>query len=160
MTKYSPDPDSNRPLPLRQTVRRMVESLANAPLGTAAPDKGHAHSAIAQPEVTQDVVRAIICARQARDRYLPPEVVSDPAWDMLLELLHGELAGQRVSMLTLREAAGVPDSTAARWWKVLESHDLTVRRSDPHEGRSEFVGLTRKGSAALRDYFRDILTNL
>lgn len=158
MTNHSPDPDSKSPLPLQQTVRRMVESLANASLGTAAPEQGHPPSA--QPEITQDVIRAIIRARQARAGYLPLELLSDPAWGMLLELLHGELAGQRVSVSTLCEAAAVPDSTAVRWLKALEAHDLAVRRSDPHEGESECVELTRKGSAALRDYFRDVLTNL
>lgn len=153
MTNHSPDPDSKNPLPLQQTVRRMVESLANA-----APEQGHPPSA--QPEITQDVIRAIIRARQARDVYLPPELLSDPAWGMLLELLHGELAGQRVSISTLCEAAAVPDSTAARWLKALEARDLAARRSNPDEGGSEFVELTPKGSAALRDYFRDVLTNL
>jgi DNA-binding MarR family transcriptional regulator len=159
MTSHLPDPNSKKPLPLQQTVRRMVESLANASLGTAAPVPGHPPSTIAQPEITPDVIRAIIRARQARDGYLPLELLSDPAWGMLLELLHGELAGQRVSMSTLCEAAAVPDSTAVRWLKALEANDLAVRRSDPHEGGSEFVELTRKGSAALRGYFRDILAN-
>lgn len=159
MTNHSPDPHSKHPLPLQQTVRRMVESLANASFGTATPEGSQPPSTIGQAEVSQDVIRSIIRARQARDGYLPLELLSDPAWSMLLELLHGELAGQRVSMSALYEAAGVPDTTALRWLKALEGHDLAVRRFDPHEGGSEFAELTPKGSAVLREYFRDILGN-
>ena len=147
MTNHSPGSEPRHPLPLQQTVRRMVETLANAP-------------SVDHAGISHDAIRAIIRARQARASYLPPELLSDPAWGMLLELFHGELAGQPVSMSSLCKAAAVPDSTAARWLKALEGHELTVRRSYPDEPENAFVELTPKGSAALRGYFRDILGSL
>lgn len=157
MTSHSPDPESKRPLPLQQTVRRMVESLANASTGAAAPQRTGEPLRAGQAEIAHETIRAIIRAQQARERYLPPELLSDPAWGMLLELFHGELAGRRVSLSMLRDAAAVPDSTASRWLKALEGHGLAVRRPDAHQGEGGVVELTAKGSAALRGYFRDIL---
>lgn len=158
MTNYSPDPNSKRPLPLQKTVRRMVETLANASLEANASE-GDQPSNMDSQEFSPEVIRGIIRARQARVGFLPEDLLSDPAWGMLLELLSGELEGKRVSMATLREASAVPDSTAARWVKALEGHDLIVRRQNPDGAGSEFAELTSKGSAALHAYFRYILGN-
>lgn len=154
MTKYSPDSNSERPLPLKKTVRQIVESLANISLAKAPSDPDQPPSG---DQISQDFIRGVIWAWQSRVDYLPPELLSDPAWVMLLELLQGELAGNRVSMSRVCQASGVPDSTAIRWLKALGQHDLVIRRSDPDDAGDEIVELTSKGSAALRRYFRDVL---
>jgi DNA-binding MarR family transcriptional regulator len=158
MTKYSPDSNSKRPLPLEQTVRRMVESLANVS-AKAVPEHGDSPSGTEEPEISQQVIHRVICAWHARACYVPAELLSDPAWGMLLELFHGELAGQRLSLSTVCDAAGAPVSTAMRWLKALESKGLVIRRPDPGDAEIEFIELTSTGSAAFRRYFRDVLSN-
>jgi DNA-binding MarR family transcriptional regulator len=159
MTNYSPNSNSKRPLPPKETVRRMVESLANNSPAKSTTNQEHPHLTKNQVAVSQDIVRGVIWAWQARAGYFPRELLSDPAWGMLLELLHGELAGQRVGLSTLCEAAGAPESTAVRWLKALEGHDFVMRRTDPLDSESDVIELTSRGSNALRRYFRDILSN-
>ena len=156
MTNYSPNSNSGRPLPLKETVRRMVESLANA---TAPSEQQQPSSTADEGHLSQDVIRAVIWAWQARVNHLPRELLADPAWGMLLELLRAELAGQRATVSTLCEASAAPETTAVRWLRALESHDLVVRRTDPVHPGNETFELTSKGSAAMRGYFRDILGN-
>lgn len=156
MTNYSPNSNSERPLPLKKTVRRMVESLANA---TAPSEQQQPPSTADEGHLSQDVIRAVIWAWQARVDHLPRELLADPAWGMLLELLHAELAGQRATVSRLCEASAAPETTAVRWLRALESHDLVIRHSDPVHAGNETVELTPKGSAAMRGYFRDILSN-
>jgi DNA-binding MarR family transcriptional regulator len=88
-----------------------------------------------------------------RNRYFPEDLFADPAWDMLLDLLHAEIAQLRVPVSSLCIAAAVPATTALRWLKAMTQQGLFVRRADPHDARRVFVELAPKASEAMRRYF-------
>lgn len=75
-----------------------------------------------------DVLKAaaseIYAMRRARDRYLPRDLVSEPAWDMLLQLYlsHPEFLVATV----LSAGADLPASTGRRWISALE-HAALIR---------------------------------
>lgn len=103
--------------------------------------------------VNAQYVEAVLAARRDRDRFFDQDLFADPAWDMLLELYALELRQQRISVSKLCVAAAVPATTALRWLGKLEQDGL-VRRDDDHfDGRRWWVGLTSKGSEAMRRYF-------
>ena len=107
------------------------------------------------PMVSVESVRAIIRARRLRDRYFDSELFADPAWDMMLDLLEGELSHRRVAVSSLCVGAAVPPTTALRWIKTLVEKGLFVRRNDPLDGRRVYVQLSAGASLALRRYFND-----
>lgn len=108
------------------------------------------------PEVSPEIVRAVICARRLREKYFPADLFADPAWDMLLDLFHAELTQLRVSVSSLCIAAAVPATTALRWLKSMTDQGLIIRRPDPYDGRRVFVELSPKASFSLRTYFVEI----
>ena len=107
------------------------------------------------PEISAEAIRSIIRARRLRANYFSEELFADPAWDMLLDLLHAEILHLRVPVSSLCIAAAVPATTALRWLKTLVSQDIFIRRADPHDGRRVFVELAPETSEALRRYFAE-----
>ncbi len=105
------------------------------------------------PDVSAETVRSVIRARRLRSRYFSEELFADPAWDMLLDLLHAEIAQLRVPVSSLCIAAAVPATTALRWLKTMTQQGLFVRRADPHDARRVFVELAPQASHAMRRYF-------
>ena len=108
-------------------------------------------------EIAEEVVDQAIRTWRERAYYVPDELLSDPAWIMLLELLHAEIENRRLSSTRLLKLSAVSMSSAARWLKALESRDFVVRRSDPQEPEKEFFELSPKASLSLRRYFRDVM---
>lgn len=149
MTKYSPDAEPERRLPLNEKVGRILHTLARS---SFAKDLSEGD----RLDVPEEVVGAAIRAWRERSCYLPAELFSDPAWGMLIELLHAEIGKRRVSLSRLCKASAASTPSAIRWLKVLEDRELVIRQADPLISGNAFVELTPKGSAALRLYFRDI----
>ncbi len=149
VTNYSPDAEPERQLPLNEKVGRILQSLARSTFAKASSENDPSY-------VSEGAVSAAIRAWRERGCYLPGELFSDPAWGMLLELLHAEIGGRRVSVSGLCKASAASTPSAIRWLKALENHKLIVRRADSLASGNEFVELTPKGSTALRLYFRDI----
>ena len=108
------------------------------------------------PDISPERVRAIIRARRARFRHFSEDLFADPAWDILLDLLHASLSHVRVPVSSLCIAAGVPATTALRWLKVMVADGLVVRRSDPNDARRIFVELTPETLMALQNYFAEV----
>ena len=151
MTKYAPEQNADRPMPLNEKIGRIAQSLTDTLFGRpsamgSGPD-----------DVPEEVVHAIVRAWRERGDYLPSELFSDPAWEMLLELFHAEIRHRRVSMSEICRGPAASTSTAMRWLKALESHGLVLRRADSDDVESESVELTPAGSAALRSYFCEVV---
>jgi DNA-binding MarR family transcriptional regulator len=108
-------------------------------------------------EISEEAVTRVIEAWRERTSYLPSEILSDPAWGMLLELLQAEVQDRRVSLSRLCTVSRVSSSAAVRWLKALERQGLAVRRADPQDTDNEFVELSLKGRSALRRYFHDVV---
>lgn len=154
MTRYAPSSKRRYALPFTGKVSRIVESLSKWPLVTGEPDLQEAASSVL--EVSEEAVKRLIHAWQERTSYLPSELISDPAWGMLLELLQAEIQGRRVSLARLCRVSAVPTSSAVRWLKALERRGLIVRRTNTVDADNETVELSHKGSCTLRRYFREI----
>lgn len=152
MTKYTPDSKPGRLLPLQEKVGRIVQSLARSSSTKAQPDLQEPQTV----EISEEVVDHAIRTWRERSYYVPGELLSDPAWIMLLELLHAELGHRRLSSTRLLKSSAVSIASAARWLKTLESRDLVIRRPDPHEPEKEFFELSPTASLSLRRYFRDV----
>jgi len=108
-----------------------------------------------EPEVSAATVSWLIRARRERARFLSPDLLTDPAWDMLLDLLYAELANKPVSVSSVCIASGAAQSTGLRWLKTLEQRGLVVRKFDACDGRRNFVELSPDTSKALRRYIRE-----
>jgi hypothetical protein len=149
MTKYTPEgEDAARPLPLPEKVGRVVQSLANSSLRKRNSEDD-------EPELSEEAVRSAIWAWRERAFYLPADLLCDPVWGMLLELLLGEVAKRRVTLSTLCNASAASTTTTLRWLRALENRDIIVRRED-HLG-SDLFALTPPLSAAMREYFRNVV---
>lgn len=142
MTKYSPDPKRQRELPVNENVVRIAESLADWPSDELATSAA--------------LVGRIISARRERSNHLPARLFSEPAWDMMLELLHGELADRPVTVAMLIDASGVSHRAAIRWLNALEAHGLVARGATAETRKSEQVELTNEARRTFRKYFRQV----
>jgi hypothetical protein len=153
MTAYSATQNAERLLKLSNEVSRIAGALAqlsNHPESGAGPHHGQgAHV----PEVSADTVMRLIRARRLRSKFFPADLFADPAWDMMLDLLHAELMQRRVSVSSLCAAADVAPTTALRWLTNMVDQGLFVRRSDPLDGRRVFVELAPDVSTGLKRYF-------
>ena len=96
-------------------------------------------------------VRRVIAARRIRNRHLGQDLAADPAWDMLLEAMAAELAGNRIRESDLCRATTVPDSTALRWIRKLESDGWVRLHASLDETR--WIEMTFEGSVRLRRLF-------
>ncbi len=102
--------------------------------------------------VSSAMVRALIRARQARDRFFPAELFGEPAWDMLLDLYVARLEDRDVSVSSLCIAARVPTTTALRWIRTLCDAALFERRNDPADARRAFVSLAPGAATMMSTY--------
>lgn len=97
--------------------------------------------------VTEDQIQYILKFRRMRSEIFGEGLFSDPAWDILLELLAAELGKRKV---TLRDLAWIaPESTLARWIAALEERKLVEVERDRLRPDQSWIGLTRDCAADL-----------
>ena len=161
MTAHSKHIDSDRLVRLSEEVARIAGNLAELSMGAeyASADSVSSRGAASNPEtqVSLPTVRWLITARRKRSRYLSEDLFADPAWDILLDLLHAELSQHRVAVSSLCIAANVPPTTGLRWINNMVSHGLLIRLPDTHDARRVFIELAPDVSAALRKYFAEVV---
>lgn len=114
--------------------------------------RGAAGFTLAQREV---LVR-MIDARHERNRRFAnrSKLFSDPAWDILIDLLGAELKAARTSITSACAASRVPHTTALRYIRLLETEGLISRRADAEDGRRMFLTVTPHGWAEVGGYVR------
>jgi hypothetical protein len=146
MTKQPDFPDLGKALtPGNDTAR-----IATALRSSAAGADDYADTA----SLGVHALEAVLRARALRLKHLPPELLGEPAWDMLLELLHAEITKRRLSVPMLCEAARVGDGTGRRWIGALEGKGLCAIGSDGN------VHLSADGCRAVRAYFAELTGQL
>lgn len=124
-------------------LHREVE--AGGRIGMSAPLK--AGKSLNDPDFPA-IARRIYSGRRQREAALGvARLFSDPAWDILLDILINEGRLKRVSVSSACIASCVPATTALRWIATLEDHGLIERQPDPADARRTFVLLTKKGRA-------------
>ncbi|MCF2513654.1 winged helix DNA-binding protein [Sphingomonas sp. G124] len=153
----SAEPSTVRLRQLSDEVSRIAATLARLSIGPEATriERPQAMAGEAAP-VSLDTVRQVIRARRLRARFFDEELLADPAWDLLLDLLQAEIAQHRVPVSSLCIAASVPATSALRWIKTMTDAGLFKRRADPHDGRRVFVELAPSASDAMRRYFAEV----
>ncbi|MFC7537871.1 hypothetical protein ACFQPG_10920 [Sphingomonas sp. GCM10030256] len=98
-------------------------------------------------------IRKIIRARRSREAIFDRNLLSDPAWEILLEAYAASAGNQRISVSGLCLSSGAPESTAARWVKKLEQDHWLVRIQDPLDRRRCWMELSDKAHEAMDRYF-------
>lgn len=159
MSAYSADPKAEHLLRLSDEVSRIAGTLARL---SSEPEAREADAGAHPVDVAidADFVMAVIRARRLREIYFDAALFADPAWDMMLELFHGELTHRRVAVSALSAAAAVPATTALRWITTMVDQGLCIRRNDPLDGRRVFIELSPTTSGALRRYFAKLNQNM
>ena len=104
-------------------------------------------------ERRRSILKELRAVRGIRSKYFPPDLFSDPCWEMLLDLYEARLGGSDVSVTTLGATSGVPMTTALRRIEALQAHDLIVRLEDEDDQRRINVRLTGSGVEAVEKFF-------
>jgi hypothetical protein len=81
-------------------------------------------SEVGSAKVTEDQVSSILKVRRDRSGIFGEGLFSDPAWDILLELLAARLGNRKLLLSELDKVA--PKSVLARWTAELEERGLVT----------------------------------
>ncbi len=96
-----------------------------------------------------DAARGILAARRRRKRFLPAELLGEPAWDVLLDLLVSQSEEREVPLKDACIASGVPATTAMRCLEGLRSKGLVDHTPDPVDRRRKLLVLTPFGEECI-----------
>ena len=124
-------------------------AAALAAVGGAADSDG-------EERLDAGFIRSMIRARRLRDHFFRGGMFSDPAWDMLLDLMAARVEMQRVAVSSLCIAAAVPPTTALRWIKTLCDQGLFIRIADQEDGRRIFIELSDDTAAMMEAYLKAV----
>jgi CheY-like chemotaxis protein/DNA-binding MarR family transcriptional regulator len=83
----------------------------------------------------------LLNTRRNRSKFFDPEVVTSPAWDILVELAVAGLENRKVATSSVCVATEVPFSTALRYVNQLVDSGLVHRVSDPSDRRRTLLEL-------------------
>ena len=102
-----------------------------------------------------DHAKRVYDERRQRDAiFNDPDLFGEPGWDILLELMHAEHKGKRISVTSACIGSTAPPTTALRWLRILENKGLIERFVDERDGRRSFIRLSQAGLTKMRTYFR------
>lgn len=113
-----------------------------------------------QVAITRHWSKLLLDTYCARTSFFPGGLFADPAWDMLLDLMHARLNGKRISVSSLCIAARVPATTALRRIGDLVSAGLATRVRDENDGRRVFIELTEDGFTRMDRYLEQVRTTV
>jgi hypothetical protein len=77
----------------------------------------------------EDQIKSILDIRRQRSAIFGEGLFSDPAWDILLELLAARLGSRKTTLSSLERIA--PKSVIGRWIAVLEERGLVACDFNP-----------------------------
>lgn len=101
-------------------------------------------------------VRLIKLSRQKRSQFLNSKLLSDPAWDMLLELTSAALENTPVPTASVCAATNAPFSTALRYIRQMVDAGLLRSWLDPTDKRRTMLELEPATLALMKDYLTSI----
>lgn len=84
-----------------------------------------------------------------REKFLPPKLLGEPAWNMLVELFVQFAGSAKVSTKSLCLVSGCPDTTCLRIIDKLVAAGLITREPSSTDKRVTFVELTKPGVIAV-----------
>ncbi|HEY0014123.1 MAG TPA: hypothetical protein VGB79_14875 [Allosphingosinicella sp.] len=137
-------PGSGGPAAAAQADEAACLLALTSELGRLAGQIAKAARPLASDGRTPDAafVRRLIRARRERAATFGADLFSDPAWDMMLDLLAARLERRVVETSSLCIAAGVPSTTALRLVRLMTERGLFVRSANPRDGRGVLVALS------------------
>jgi len=138
---------------LASRYRRSSE-FAAAAASEATPPPDDRPDAV---EPRRKILKELRAIRAVRSKHFPPDLFSDPCWEMLLDLYDARLAGAEVTVTSLGAASGVPLTTALRRMEALQAHGLIARIEDKDDKRRTIVRLTDAGVEAGDRFFETYL---
>lgn len=105
-------------------------------------------------------VEAVRCARRiyamlGRREAVLGAVCSDPAWNMLLDLLIAHGSGRPLSVSDVCLGSRVPAATAHRYLSLLVDAGLACRCADVTDARRHHVRLTSHGLLSMLELLLD-----
>lgn len=112
--------------------------------GLTGEEEGH----VALP-LAEAYLRTLVAARHDKNALFSPNLFSDPAWEMMLDLTVVDMPKHPVSVTSLCLASGVPTSTALRRISDLQDAGLIERIPDRNDRRRVMVRLTEEGRARM-----------
>lgn len=154
--KSSFDPGSTPPRELPAEISRIGSNLAQLATQSERCSEASDHQPAnvhSKYNLPIETVRDVIDARRLRTQFFDTRLLGEPAWDMLLELFHAEIAKHSISLTSLSVAASVPAATALRWIKVMIEADLVRFPAESSDARCEHVELSPMASKAMQKYF-------
>jgi DNA-binding MarR family transcriptional regulator len=105
-----------------------------------------------------DLARRLSKARQQRHHFLPDDLFSELAWEMLLALFLADAEGRRTTVTNVCQVSRGPPTTALRWIDRLIELELVRRLRNPVDARVIFIELETRGREAMRAYLSQTWT--
>jgi hypothetical protein len=113
-------------------------------------------AAVARPVLAPLAAQALYRLRRSRERLFPGQLFSEPAWDLMLDLLAAETGGSSVSVTSACIATSAPMTTAIRCLKRLEAEGLVYREADSLDKRRIYVRLSAEAFARMESLLQDL----
>jgi DNA-binding MarR family transcriptional regulator len=130
-----------------EKLRRSIET--NQAVGSAA----QAIASVPDEARALTIAREALAIRRRRERLFGPDLFSEPAWDILLELYIAHAEGVDVPVGNACLAASVPMTSALRWCQILQDRHIVYRERDPKDGRRIFLRMTPESFVKLTSLF-------
>lgn len=105
----------------------------------AERQRQNGRSALPDPYVVRKLIRQRVKSREMFGH----DLVANPVWDMLLDLLAAYCDGKQISVTSLCIASGVPQTTALSWINRMMVAGMIVRTEDQSDRRRAFIRLSR-----------------
>lgn len=100
-----------------------------------------------------DAARRERSARRERQRLFGAILLSEPSWDMLIDLFIAGEEGRQMSLRGLCRDSSMAESVALRCIAHLVEERLVARQSQPDGDRNSLLALTEQGRSGMCDYF-------
>lgn len=100
----------------------------------------------------QSFATKIMKDRQSRSKFFDPQILSGPAWDILLDLAAAGLKGEPVPTSSACASTQVPLSTALRHVNQLVEAGLVKREADPGDRRRTLLELEPHALELMKRY--------
>lgn len=95
------------------------------------------------------IAKAWMKVRRAKEQAFGPDLFSDPAWDILLDLYISANRDPPLCISDLYLTSPTPPTTILRWVSVLEKRGLIIRRLDLPNRRRKVISLTEAGRRSM-----------
>ena len=148
---------------LMDELSAIVEKLRQTPLdpgGAARPDdpiptnKTTSAYSVARRQGFVQMARLAYAKRRKRGAIFgDPELIGEPARDILLDLYIAHSEDKPVSVSSACIGSASPPTTGLRWLSILTEQGLVERRQDPRDQRRVLVQLTERALEAMDEYF-------